>query len=1226
MACVRLLGILVAINCAVFGPLGVEAGPTTTITWEDRDDIVAAQITSYKVYNKAREVSGVSIPFTSDDGRIFLATWKPNNYDIVSRDLIDRVANMMAAEAAQRGVSVGTKTVPESLWRAVENQCWYWGEVECRGFEGVGEPKFAGGPACCFWSAGDQLAGGAYVWMHPQDSEEEWWERVGDEEETKDSSKNCSSRGERGSCADDVGGAWLWNQEGDGGGGCVTYSASEQASFRAALPSLFPTVASTGKGVVDFGGSVGMYAAAFPEGAGRRVTVEPLVSQLCLFPGATLDSTDYLSGPPPIETTTRGADPTLLSGDFELVMSLEAAEHVHPSKHPLLIRWLARALRKSSTSRLLFSAAMPSQHGDGHVGCKTPARWRRDIEWFSREAGNPLVLDIEKTEVVRAEAGEYLNHILLCFKLAEPIAITMLNALEINVYRSVSSLKNACVDGEGSLIVVGEEMRIIQDAVPWGYNIGEQCLDAFCQPRQLKVKRAEKLPADLETGSTLFVHDSHTLLNFGHAFSDFAREVAYFVTERGGGFERLVIPKRWSMINTSCTPTEDVVLHQSMRSSGLKEFSWGGCEPLAAWLYLALKDSYSQQKPDIVEYDNDVDTVRCFSELVIPGDLDRDGLVMDTTASKQAKAISLFAEAAKVKTTYLPVRSGKEIQVSVYGRQDAPRRRLGNYNQLKDLLVRTKFCGEMGEIGLNVTEPIFGDMTMHDQISLWGSADVMIAPRGAHAAGLAFMRPGSLYVEIMPPCRTEDWEVFQIARLRGVFLVQIPGEGNCVGEDAPEGDFKISLEEIETVRQLIGCEELGYDLNEGRLLAETCNPICVDKEQIGGKTSSSITTTFGDGTEMLTLPFKACVSKVEGGVRKRSQMIKNCTKNFDSYESALLLPPDIDGGTTNLCHFAWHCAIPALTASLRHDRFDVTFETDRNVSSFTDWQSSFLNLVTASSPILDSTFFSSKTACAEKLTVVSPSIQLVGGVIDAQSLRSLVAKSYPRVSSYYEGRASFEIEDRLLQGSPYSPPGHSPLVTLLVREPGVGKGRQLLNQEEVVNAIGDVLSKLFPDLRSSIKVISFDEKTPFEEQMTAVAKSTLVISIHGAALVNTMFMPPGTSVIEISSERFEHPIFQRLSANSGLHHYRYLASESEGETEPNYSDIFRGWTSAACTADIRCRIPNKEVDIRVKDILRFKRIVNDALSAAFPDASNRKNLTASDIVCFSEVTGRYEIC
>jgi len=261
------------------------------------------------------------------------------------------------------------------------------------------------------------------------------------------------------------------------------------------------------------------------------------------------------------------------------------------------------------------------------------------------------------------------------------------------------------------------------------------------------------------------VHDSHTLVNFGHAFSDFAREVAYFVAEREEGFQRLVIPKRWSKVNPSCTPIEEVVLHQSLLSSGLKGFSGGGCEPLAAWLYLSLKDSYSQQRPDIVTYDNNIDNVQCFSELIIPNDLDRDGLTMGTTASKQAKAVTLLADAAKNEAMGLPpVRSGGAIQVSIYGRQDAPRRRLGNYNQLKEILATTEFCGETGKFGLNVTEPIFGEMTMHEQINLWASADVVIAPRGAHAAGLVFMQPGSLYVEIMPPCRTEDWEVFQIAR------------------------------------------------------------------------------------------------------------------------------------------------------------------------------------------------------------------------------------------------------------------------------------------------------------------------------------------------------------------------------------------------------------------------------------------------------------------------------
>ena len=251
MVSVRLLRTLTAfvVGFTVLRTLLVEAS-LTTITWSEGGDIVEAQITSYKVYNKAREVSGVSVPFNFDNGRILLATWKPNNYDVVSRDLIDQVSNVVSVEAEQRGIPVGAATVSDVMWRAVEDECWFWGGVECKGFDGVGEPKFADGPACCFWTSSDQQAGGTYAWIHPSDSEEEWWERVGDEEDAKDASKNCSSRGERGSCADNVGGAWLWKEDNEGGGGCVSYSASEQAPFRAALPSPFPTVASTGQGEI----------------------------------------------------------------------------------------------------------------------------------------------------------------------------------------------------------------------------------------------------------------------------------------------------------------------------------------------------------------------------------------------------------------------------------------------------------------------------------------------------------------------------------------------------------------------------------------------------------------------------------------------------------------------------------------------------------------------------------------------------------------------------------------------------------------------------------------------------------------------------------------------------------------------------------------------------------------------------------------------------------------
>ena len=73
---------------------------------------------------------------------------------------------------------------------------------------------------------------------------------------------------------------------------------SEQARFKKQLPLLFPSVVSSGRGVVDFGGSTGGYVAAFSAAAGRRVTVEPALAPECALPGIALDSRNYLAGEP----------------------------------------------------------------------------------------------------------------------------------------------------------------------------------------------------------------------------------------------------------------------------------------------------------------------------------------------------------------------------------------------------------------------------------------------------------------------------------------------------------------------------------------------------------------------------------------------------------------------------------------------------------------------------------------------------------------------------------------------------------------------------------------------------------------------------------------------------------------------------------------------------------------------------------------------------------------
>jgi hypothetical protein len=465
----------------------------------------------YEYFNRARSISEVTVPFSTAaaaDGppRVHSVTWFPRNYDVVTREVVSAAALAIVQDMGLRGEALAKGAAAQlaaALWGAVDGQCAFWGAVECD-FPGAGEPRPVNGDPCCFAAAGDERGGGVFKWVPPRGELADRWTRVAEplrgqggaedrhpkplheEGLSVDGSSGgaCSHRGERGSCADAAsGGAWLWKTEGEGrgaGSACVKYDPREQEAFRAALPSLFPSVAATGRGVVDFGGSIGMYAAAFPPEAGRRVTVEPLVDPACLFPGVALDSRNYLAEEPPLMPLPlppqgaaeegRRADPTFYAGGYELVVSLETAEHVAPVNHPRLVRWLARAVQPDSrTARLLFSAAMPSQHGDGHVGCKPPARWRRDIERWSAEAGAPLELDRSRTEAARKAAGPYLTHILLVFHRVNPRTVaaanttarmsSSLDAAATGAYTGAATvLRHVCVEDGALVLFEGPEV------------------------------------------------------------------------------------------------------------------------------------------------------------------------------------------------------------------------------------------------------------------------------------------------------------------------------------------------------------------------------------------------------------------------------------------------------------------------------------------------------------------------------------------------------------------------------------------------------------------------------------------------------------------------------------------------------------------------------------------------------------------------------------------------
>ncbi|KAI2506173.1 hypothetical protein MHU86_8308 [Fragilaria crotonensis] len=203
--------------------------------------------------------------------------------------------------------------------------------------------------------------------------------------------KNCSQL-VNGHCDDKDGGAWTYRN-----GLECTYveqtpminNAPQDFAAVKGLPGIFPGV----KSVMDFGGGVGVYLTGFRnKGVSTLVTVEPVPLGSCLFAGMVQDSTDWINTPLS----------QLPSNKFDLVMTIEAAEHIPVNFHQHLIQALAQATSKW----LLFSAAHPGQAGEGHVGpsMKTKAQWIREIEsWTS------LKVDMRKTEELYGTSGYLLK-------------------------------------------------------------------------------------------------------------------------------------------------------------------------------------------------------------------------------------------------------------------------------------------------------------------------------------------------------------------------------------------------------------------------------------------------------------------------------------------------------------------------------------------------------------------------------------------------------------------------------------------------------------------------------------------------------------------------------------------------------------------------------------------------------------------------------------------------
>ena len=95
-------------------------------------------------------------------------------------------------------------------------------------------------------------------------------------------------------------------------------------------------------------------------------------------------------------------------------------------------------------------------------------------------------------------------------------------------------------------------------------------------------------------------------------------------------------------------------------------------------------------------------------------------------------------------------------------------------------------------------------------------------------------------------------------------------------------------------------------------------------------------------------------------------------------------------------------------------------------------------------------------------------------------------------------------------------------VTILARRT---RCRRIMNLSE--------MEKMVRSFRRKVEVVSF-EQTSFEYQVDTMRNTDILISIHGAALVNIVFMQPGSTLIELIHPLMRAPFYELLSVFASL--------------------------------------------------------------------------------------------
>lgn len=87
--------------------------------------------------------------------------------------------------------------------------------------------------------------------------------------------------------------------------------------------------------------------------------------------------------------------------------------------------------------------------------------------------------------------------------------------------------------------------------------------------------------------------------------------------------------------------------------------------------------------------------------------------------------------------------------------------------------------------------------------------------------------------------------------------------------------------------------------------------------------------------------------------------------------------------------------------------------------------------------------------------------------------------------------------------------------------------------------------------------VILSHRDTFKDQIRLMASTGVLVSVHGAGLMNQIFMPPGSATVEIFTRHSKHVLYERIAHYSGVYHFKVYAEEHPRgmkELHPDYYD------------------------------------------------------------------------